>query len=228
MTTTRPEIVVVGASLGGLYAMRALLAGLPPEFSLPVVLAQHRRPDADSRLSEILGDACPFPVIEPEDREKLLGGRLYVAPANYHLLVGRDTLWLTVDAPVWFSRPSIDVLFESAAEAFGAAAVGIVLTGSNEDGAAGCPGHQARRRRGAGARSRHLRKPGRLPGRDGRHPGGCRVAGAGAVATSGATGGWSVGRTVPLRIYRALLSASSLHIRCTFYVTEFPPLRGAG
>jgi two-component system chemotaxis response regulator CheB len=135
--TTRPEIVVVGASLGGLYAMRALLAGLHPEFSLPVALAQHRRPDADSRLSEILGDACPFPVIEPEDREKLLGGRLYVAPANYHLLVGRDTLWLTVDAPVWFSRPSIDVLFESAAEAFGAATIGIVLTGSNEDGAAG-------------------------------------------------------------------------------------------
>jgi two-component system, chemotaxis family, protein-glutamate methylesterase/glutaminase len=137
VTTTRPEIVVVGASLGGLYAMRALLAGLPPDFSLPVVLAQHRRPDADSRLSEILGDACSFPVIEPEDKEKLLGGRLYVAPANYHLLVARDTLWLTVDAPVWFSRPSIDVLFESAAEAFGAAAVGIVLTGSNEDGAAG-------------------------------------------------------------------------------------------
>jgi two-component system chemotaxis response regulator CheB len=137
VTTTRPDVVVVGASLGGLYAVRTLVAGLPADFPLPVALAQHRRPDADSRLAELLADSCPFQVIEPEDKEKLEGGRLYVAPANYHLLIERGTLWLTVDAPVWFSRPSIDVLFESAAEAFGAATIGVVLTGSNEDGAAG-------------------------------------------------------------------------------------------
>jgi two-component system, chemotaxis family, protein-glutamate methylesterase/glutaminase len=137
VTTTRPALVVVGASLGGLYAVRTLVEGLPADFPLPVVLAQHRRPDADSRLAELLADSCPFPVIEPEDKEKLEGGRLYLAPANYHVMVERETLWLTVDAPVWFSRPSIDVLFESAAEAFGAATIGVVLTGSNEDGAAG-------------------------------------------------------------------------------------------
>ena len=137
MNATRPELVVVGASLGGLYAVRTLVEGLPADFPLPVVLAQHRRADADSRLSEILAECCPFPVVEPEDKEKLSGGRLYVAPANYHLLVERGTLWLTVDAPVWFSRPSIDVLFESAAEAFGPAAIAVVLTGSNDDGAAG-------------------------------------------------------------------------------------------
>lgn len=134
---TRPELIVLGASLGGLYAVRALLERLPEEFTLPIVLAQHRRPDADSRLTEILDAACALPVIEPEDKEPLHGGKVYVAPANYHLLVARDTLWLTVDAPVWFSRPSIDVLFESAAEAFGAATLGVVLTGSNDDGAAG-------------------------------------------------------------------------------------------
>jgi two-component system chemotaxis response regulator CheB len=137
VNATRPELVVVGASLGGLYAVRTLIEGLPADFPLPIVLAQHRRADADSRLPDILAEACPFPVVEPEDKEKLSGGRLYVAPANYHLLVERGTLWLTVDAPVWFSRPSIDVLFESAAEAFGAATIAVVLTGSNDDGAAG-------------------------------------------------------------------------------------------
>jgi two-component system chemotaxis response regulator CheB len=133
----RPEVVVVGASLGGLQAVRTLLEALPEDFPAPLLLAQHRRADADSRLADILSGFCALPVIEPEDKEKLRPGQVYVAPANYHLMVARDLLWLTVDAPVWFARPSIDVLFESAAEAFGPATLGIVLTGSNEDGAAG-------------------------------------------------------------------------------------------
>ena len=129
--------MAVGASLGGLQAVRTLLESLPRDFQPPIVLAQHRRADADSRLTDIMSGFCPLPVIEPEDKESLRPGHVYVAPANYHVLIARETLWLTVDAPVWFARPSIDVLFESAAESFGPAAVGIVLTGANEDGAAG-------------------------------------------------------------------------------------------
>jgi two-component system, chemotaxis family, protein-glutamate methylesterase/glutaminase len=131
------KLVAVGSSLGGLAALRQLLEPLPAGFRPSVALAQHRRADADSRLADILSVSCALPVIEPEDKEPLAPGKIYVAPANYHLLVTTEALLLTVDPPVWFARPSIDVLFESAAEAFGPAAVAIVLTGANEDGAAG-------------------------------------------------------------------------------------------
>jgi two-component system, chemotaxis family, protein-glutamate methylesterase/glutaminase len=134
---TAIRLVAIGSSLGGLHALRKLLEPLPPEFGAAMVLAQHRRADADSRLSEILSTFCALPVIEAEDKEPLHPGRLYVAPANYHLMVTPHSLLLTVDPPVWFARPSIDVLFESAAEAFGPGLVAIVLTGANEDGAAG-------------------------------------------------------------------------------------------
>jgi two-component system, chemotaxis family, protein-glutamate methylesterase/glutaminase len=134
---TRVEIVVVGASLGGLTAVRQLIEPLPENFAPAVVLAQHRRADADSRLADLMSAYSPLPVIEPEDREPLRPGHVYLAPANYHLMVDRQTLSLSVDPPVWFARPSIDVLFESAADAFAAAAVAVVLTGANEDGAAG-------------------------------------------------------------------------------------------
>jgi two-component system chemotaxis response regulator CheB len=131
------ELVVVGASLGGLSALRTLLGALPGGFRPPVVIAQHRRADADSRLQEILAGACVLPVVEPEDKEPLRPGYVYVAPANYHVLVERQLLWLSIDPPVSFARPSIDVLFESAAEAFGPSLSALVLTGSSDDGAAG-------------------------------------------------------------------------------------------
>jgi two-component system, chemotaxis family, protein-glutamate methylesterase/glutaminase len=135
--TAAVGVVVVGASLGGLSALRKLLAALPQGFRPPLVIAQHRRPDTDSRLQEILAGACDLPLVEPEDKEALCAGCVYLAPANYHVLVEREALWLSIDAPVCFARPSIDVLFESAAESFGSAALAVVLTGSSDDGAAG-------------------------------------------------------------------------------------------
>jgi two-component system, chemotaxis family, protein-glutamate methylesterase/glutaminase len=137
MSATAIKLVAIGSSLGGLAALRQVLEPLPAGFRPAVALAQHRRADADTRLADLLGASCALPVLEPEDKEPLTGGRIYVAPANYHLLVTPELLLLTVDPPVWFARPSIDVLFESVAEAFGPAAVAIVLTGANEDGAAG-------------------------------------------------------------------------------------------
>jgi two-component system chemotaxis response regulator CheB len=134
---TPAELVVVGSSLGGLAAVRTLLGALPGGFRPPVIIAQHRRADADSRLQEILAGSCVLPVVEPEDKEPLRRGCVYVAPANYHVLVEREALWLSIDPPVSYARPSIDVLFESAAEAFGQSLIAVVLTGSSDDGAAG-------------------------------------------------------------------------------------------
>jgi two-component system, chemotaxis family, protein-glutamate methylesterase/glutaminase len=131
------EIVVVGASLGGLKAFELLLRALPPRFESPVVLVQHRRPESDGTLVELMRRHCQCPVVEPEDRAAVEQGCVYVAPASYHLLLDRSSFWLSIDPPVWFARPSIDVLFESAADAFGPAALAVVLTGASEDGAAG-------------------------------------------------------------------------------------------
>jgi two-component system chemotaxis response regulator CheB len=131
------EMVVVGASLGGLTAVRKVLSALPADFAPAVAIVQHRRADADSHLPEILAASTVLPFIEVEDKEDVCPGRVYLAPANYHLLVEDKRFFLSIDAPVSFSRPSIDVLFESAADRFGPAVVAVVLTGSSEDGAAG-------------------------------------------------------------------------------------------
>jgi two-component system chemotaxis response regulator CheB len=131
------EIVAIGASLGGLRALRTLLSGLPPDLGCSVVIAQHRRSDPEGRLCELLGSHCSLPVLEPEDKTPLEPNHVYVAPSDYHMLVDGGLLALSVDPPVLFSRPSIDVLFESVADAFGERAVGVVLTNSSEDCAAG-------------------------------------------------------------------------------------------
>lgn len=136
MTST--EIVAVGASLGGLNALQILLRGLPQDFAGSVVIVQHRRADPDSMLVELLARHCALGVREPEDKSPIERGVVYIAPSDYHLLVERGALALSVDAPVFYARPSIDVLFESVADAYGPAAVGVMLTNSNEDGAAGC------------------------------------------------------------------------------------------
>lgn len=132
------DLVVVGASLGGLAALQTLLSGLPEGFAVPIVIAQHRRPDGDSRLAALLAGKTPLRVKEPDDKEEIEHGTVYLAPSDYHLLVERQgSLALSVDGPVAFARPSIDVLFESAAAAYGRRLAAVLLTASSEDGAAG-------------------------------------------------------------------------------------------
>ena len=142
------ELVVVGASWGGFGALGRLLADLPRDFGAAVAVAQHRGPDsAEAGLAEVLGRKSTLPVREAHDKDAILPGRVYLAPPDYHLLVEREgTFALSTDAPEQHSRPSIDVLFESAAEAYGSRVVGVVLTGASPDGAAGL----ARIRRGGG------------------------------------------------------------------------------
>ena len=131
------EIVVVGASAGGLKALQILLSGLPSEFSLPVVIVQHRGKDMETGLCEFLASSSHLPVTEPEDKEPLLPGHAYLAPRDYHLLVQSGSFALSIESPVGFARPSIDVLFESAADEYKERAIGVILTGANHDGARG-------------------------------------------------------------------------------------------
>ncbi len=134
---SRFDIVVIGTSTGGLKALQTLLSGLPAEFSLPIVIAQHRGKDLDSGLCEYLGESSSLPVVEPDDKEPLLAGRAYLAPRDYHLLIENRSFALSTAESVRFARPSIDVLFESAADAFQTGAIGVILTGANRDGARG-------------------------------------------------------------------------------------------
>ena len=132
------DIVVIGSSWGGLRALSAIVRDLPGTFPLPVAVAQHRSPDApDGALAAVLGSHAHLPVREAEDKEPIERGVIYVAPADYHLLVERGRFALSIDERVRFSRPSVDVLFESAADAYGSRVVAVVLTGANDDGAAG-------------------------------------------------------------------------------------------
>ena len=131
------EIVVVGASYGGLSALQQLLPELSPDFPLPVVIVQHRKKDGDDGLCEYLRKRCPLPLIEPEDKEKVEPGRVYLAPRDYHLLIEESIFALSTESPVAYARPSIDVLFESAADIYHERIIGVILTGANRDGANG-------------------------------------------------------------------------------------------
>jgi two-component system, chemotaxis family, protein-glutamate methylesterase/glutaminase len=130
------ELVVIGTSAGGLEALCALLGGLSRGLGLPLLLVQHRSRDS-SALCEVLQDCTELRVQEVVDKEPLEPDAVYLAPPDYHVLVERGFLSLTVDEPVAFSRPSIDVAFESAADAYGAQLIGVVLTGANRDGSKG-------------------------------------------------------------------------------------------
>lgn len=131
------RIVIIGSSWGGLRAMSALLDGLPADFPLPVVLVQHRSRESDGGLATLLQAHTSLPVTDVEDKTPLEGGRVYLAPADYHLLVESDHFSLTTDPLVRYSRPSIDVTMMSAADSCTAGVIGVVLTGANQDGALG-------------------------------------------------------------------------------------------
>lgn len=130
--------IVIGASAGGMDAIRTLLINLNKEVKIPIVIAQHLSPSSDNYMVNHLNEICSFYVKEADDKEKILPGTVYISPPNYHLLVERDeTLSLTVDSRVNYARPSIDVLFESAADTYLDNLIGIILTGANCDGSNG-------------------------------------------------------------------------------------------
>jgi two-component system, chemotaxis family, protein-glutamate methylesterase/glutaminase len=131
------SIAVVGASWGGLAALSKLVKALPKEFPIPMAVVQHRSKHADDLLASLLQDLTPLRVVDVEDKEPFEPGTVYVAPANYHLLVDKGHFTLTTDPLVRFSRPSIDVTFISAADAYPNATVGVILTGANDDGSRG-------------------------------------------------------------------------------------------
>jgi two-component system, chemotaxis family, protein-glutamate methylesterase/glutaminase len=132
------DVICIGASWGGLNAVGQVLSDLPAAVDVPIVLAQHRSVDAqDGALAELLSGQSRRRVLDAEDKMRLEPGHVYIAPPDYHLLVERGSLALNVDERIQFARPSIDVLFESAADAYGSRVIGIILTGANEDGAQG-------------------------------------------------------------------------------------------
>ena len=138
MTEIPVEAVAIGASAGAVQALTRILPVLPEDYPLPVLVVVHVPPDRTNMLVPHFQAKCRVQVREAEDKETIRGGVIYFAPPDYHLLVEGDrTVALSVDMPVLHSRPSIDVMFESAADAYGAALAGIVLTGANQDGAAG-------------------------------------------------------------------------------------------
>ena len=131
------SVVALGTSWGGLSAMTKLLSELPEAFSIPIVVVQHRGKDSDMLLVRLLQDSTELKVCEIDDKDVLCAGTVHIAPADYHVLIEPGYLSLTIEEPVRFSRPSIDVMFTSAADTYGSATIGVVLTGANEDGAAG-------------------------------------------------------------------------------------------
>ncbi len=130
--------IVIGASAGGVEALATILPGLRPGLPAPVLVVLHLPRERPSLLVEIFGPKCALPVHEAQDKEPLEDGHIYFAPPDYHLLVDEGPrVSLSIDPPVHFSRPSIDVLFESAVDVYRSRLLGIVLTGASHDGAAG-------------------------------------------------------------------------------------------
>ncbi len=130
-------LIVIGTSWGGLEALTVIVRGLPGSFPIPLVAVQHRSRDARPMLAELLQQSTELTVSEAEDKDVLSPGRLLLAPPDYHLLIEDSFISLDTDHQVKYSRPSIDVTLISAAETYGARVAGLVLTGANDDGAAG-------------------------------------------------------------------------------------------
>lgn len=131
------SIVVIGTSWGGLAALTRLLGDLPGDFGIPIAVVQHRGKESERLLPPLLQDVTALRVCEMEDKDVLSPGTVHLAPANYHALIDAGHVSLTIEEPVRFSRPSIDVLFTSAADTYRAGTIGVVLTGANEDGSRG-------------------------------------------------------------------------------------------
>jgi two-component system, chemotaxis family, protein-glutamate methylesterase/glutaminase len=140
-STVNPQLVAIGCSRGGMHALQTILSHLPKEFCVPIVVAQHRHKNSDDGLPAYFRRSTQFNVVDADDKQWIEPSHVYLAPADYHLLIertdGRGELHLSVEDAVRHSRPSIDVLFESAADAYGEQLIGVVLTGSNDDGTRG-------------------------------------------------------------------------------------------
>ena len=134
---TRPQIIVLGASAGGLHAIEHVLRSLPRGFPVPIVVVQHRSRESTDAYAELISKSSQLPVREVEDGDVLRAPGVYLAPPDYHVLIEPGRTALSIDDPVSYSRPSIDVLFESAADTYGAGVVAVLLTGANADGARG-------------------------------------------------------------------------------------------
>lgn len=132
-----PELIVIGCSMGGMYALQMILQALPGDFQTPIAVAQHRHKASNEALPSFLRRGSGLCVVDVDDKLHIKPNCVYMAPADYHLLVERGVFHLSVDMAVAYSRPSIDVLFESAADAYGDRVTGVVLTGANRDGTAG-------------------------------------------------------------------------------------------
>jgi len=134
----RYEAIVIGVSSGGMTALKFIFSVLPAGFNLPIIIVQHINAHSDNEWIKLLNNKSNLTIKEADEKEKIENGNVYIAPANYHLLIESDkTFSLTIDEYVNFARPSIDVLFESAADAYKDKLIGIVLTGSNNDGTKG-------------------------------------------------------------------------------------------
>lgn len=137
-TKHKYDLIVIGTSAGGLNALTEILSELSHRFPIPILVVQHRMSSAGSMLEDVLQSKCELIIKQADEKHNILPGKVYIAPSDYHLLVEENgTLSLSSDEKVCFSRPSIDVLFESAAYAYRERLLGIVLTGANQDGANG-------------------------------------------------------------------------------------------
>src|SRR5665647_1282864 len=134
----RYEAIVIGVSSGGMNAMKVIFSLLPKGFSIPVIIVQHVSAHSNNQWIKLLNDKSNLYIKEADEKEKIENGTIYIAPANYHLMIEKNkTFSLTIDERVNYARPSIDVLFESAAEAYKDKLIGVILTGSNNDGTNG-------------------------------------------------------------------------------------------
>jgi two-component system, chemotaxis family, protein-glutamate methylesterase/glutaminase len=134
-----PKVVVVGTSLGGMRALEIVLRGLSPDFPLPIAVVLHRSAEweGQSHLTHLLQLHSPLPIVEASDKDPLDGGRVFLAPPDYHLLIDDGCFALSTDARVCHARPSIDVLFESAAEVYREGVLAVLMTGASADGTMG-------------------------------------------------------------------------------------------
>ncbi len=133
------DVVLIGASAGGLTVLEYILGNLSPEISTPIIIVQHLSPDSGSSITELLRKFSVIQLTEPIDKESILNNHVYIAPADYHILIEKDRSFALNQGPKEnYCRPAIDILFETAAEVFFEKTIGVILTGANKDGTRGC------------------------------------------------------------------------------------------